>query len=1510
MKKSELKKAKASKASEKLRSDHSDLTLVANLFMMAERKAVEDQLQVSVVGLYNKPLHQVPLLVDTGGTISIAGTRCKNLIHFKDIESVDPLPVKTANGIMHLDAKWNCTLDLNGARVQVSLYLAPLYTGGIIFGVDIQEALEISIRTGKGYRSIDYSLLGVQSISNLRTGNSSWTGTPAQPATVVVINNSPLSPYDIRVAISLTLPDSRIDEKKSRKSKPSSMGPELKDPDIPTTPTSVDLKREIPKRRKTDNFPKEKTTEEKTLKEIPMPVIGMTWNKAISGVWMKLTKRFPVLVMAEGQGPQVKTEVRIPIKDPHLPPVCVPNYRSALAEKDFINTKIRDLLGKGIIRQTRSEWNSPILVVPKAGSEEKFRLVIDYRKLNKRVAGDRYPLPHIEDLLAKPAHAKIYSKIDLTAGFHQIPVNRDDQDVLAFSALTDTYTYCYVPFGLNIAPALFTRVLNEALKTCEAFTAIYVDDILVFSETIEQHLEHLTQVLTQLGEANFRVSIKKSTLGVLLVEYLGHILTPGQIQQNPRKIAAISEFPEPASVRQVRKFVGMCGYYRRFIKGFAKIAAPLTDLTSGKGKVTLNQSQVVAFKTLQKAMAEAPLLELYCSDRETRVEVDSCSTGTGAVLTQNILKQWKPVAYFSKKFSKEALSYPSREAEAYGIYLAILHWRVWLLGRRFTVVSDHESLTLASHGRNSRRIQRYLLGLSEFEYKIIYRRGIEHTVPDALAVLGLKKKKFQKSTCCPLTTSPDEGDDLGINQDSDDENEGEFPTPPNLLPIEETLTSIPGKEEWAKATLRCPELAPIARKLDGHIFDSVTIRIHAEKLIVKYQLTLKQGIIVDNKGLKWVPEEYRDLICSLFHRAPFSNHHDAKRTVALLTRVVTWPHVEEHVRAHIAQCISCQLVKGKVQKPPQMVRNILPIPFDMVGIDYAGPFPKTRSGKRYLLVCIDIFSGWPEAVALTRNDAASTAKALFFMFSRTGFPRIILSDNGSHFRNSLMTKLWKLCGTTHQQFSTTHHPQSNGAAENLVKSIKRAFLLDGLDEGLEIANTQWDQKLDLILLALRKAPRGPLWLSPAQVIYGKTIEGPIERKLTEDQEVRYTPVEDWIFSRIQTYHETRKMLGDALQEERLHLSEKRQGKTLKTLKYGDFVLVHHQSLVTDLRPGVRFRWRGPYIVYKATSEVTYIVLIEGSPKLCSVSRLLPYDPTGLPVASPLKPRLLQLRKELEAYEAWVAAEAKSLSRHHKSKRLIPTPLEDVADPPISVDQNPENLELDDGAHPVTSELTETTVESPTPPPYEPEDKVELATPPSSRRVSSGTEPDASRDPPQYEGKHDNKEEVTIDPESYPSLPHRNLAGTENGEIEPSASKSLSGAAIQDSEGMTEADVLPDLRGPDKTLHTSYLPKNQKRKVGVIQWKEKFFLAEHAPGDVLYPYSKKVQTGKIFFKIHENKYHGWRDPKTTEPQEKLWPVIVSLADVQKVIIPFHFSITRERMEERLEAEVSRLGIHLS
>jgi len=1153
----------------------------------------------------------------------------------------------------------------------------------VILGDDLLDALAVTMSTKDGYRTINFTSLGVIAEIELKTRAARIRPKTQFPELIAISsilstnNITPILTGGGTPTLVVGLPPSEAMLVPS-KTEVTELRP----------PVEIAHRAE-PVRAVMAPSRDEELAEMPEIRKIPIPIlfeskdpsprIGPKWEKLLRNVWNVSVGEYPVLAMPEGQGPMVTEVTRIPVTPG--PPVVVPNYRSALVEKSFIRGKVRELLTKGIIKRTRSEWNSPILVVPKAG-EEKFRLVVDYRRLNKRIAGDTYPLPHIEDLLTKTSEARVFSKIDLVSGFHQIPVHEEDQHYLAFTALDDSYTYCYVPFGLNIAPALFTRALNRALVRCQEYTAVYVDDILVYSASIDEHLTHLSQVFESLGKANFRVSMKKSTLGVDTIMYLGHILTPGQITQDPEKVKAVREFPIPMTVKGVRRFLGMCGYYRRFIKGFSKIATPLTELTSGRGKVNLNLEQVAAFTALRNAMTQAPVLELFVFSRDARVEVDSCSTGVGAVLTQEVHGAWKPVAFYSKKFPATAKVYASREAETYGIYLAIVHWRVWLLGREFTIVSDHQSLVLSDHGRNSRRIQRWLLGLSEFKFGIRYRRGLMHSAPNALSRIWREREEegvaSEPEQHLLVTEELEDGeippDELpyyyALAQEGKEEvvepEEADTPDQP-MDPIEELTTDevlvFPTKEEWGKATLRCRQLAPIAKVLTKED-EKFVDRIEAKKLIDKYHLVLNDGVILDSKGLKWVPEELRMNICALFHATPFSMHHDARRTLALLTRVVYWPGVDHYVKSFVKSCHECRVVKGRTQWPDLEVRQVEPIPFQVVAIDHAGPLPTSRYGRKYILVAVDMFSGYPAAVPVASLKKDITAKALIQIFSIFGWPRTILSDNGGSFRNDVLDELCRLSGVKHR-FTITRHPQANGAAERLVKTIKTAMDVLGVKH-----NSKWEDQLDMILLGIRQTPRAPLWLSPSQIVFGQQMRGPAEAALDFDREIELAPVAHWVFERIKSYREVRLLLSEQQERQRKERAEKDPVKVQIAIRPGDLVLTFNpDKLLSDTR-GLRVRWVGPHVVHRQVSQSSYQIYEKGVLRIHHQSRLIPYDDTGLKDDHPMKDRCQALHKEYKLFLRKLAIEAKKMDLSEELKAVEAKAEEPVvpADGPSAYDE--------------------------------------------------------------------------------------------------------------------------------------------------------------------------------------------------------------------------------------------------
>jgi len=291
--------------------------------------------------------------------------------------------------------------------------------------------------------------------------------------------------------------------------------------------------------------------------------------------WEEQLQLHPVLLMEPGEGPRVRKEYPIHLKN--LIPVRRRNYKMSLAERNFAMEEIARWKLRGIVEPTESEYLSPMVVASKK-ADPPYRLCIDYRALNERVLGDAYPLPIMEDLFQEACKGRIFTKIDLRSGFHQVGVAPESRHCLAFSSGEELLTFKVLPFGLKVSPAYFCRALNEVLQPCCKFARTYMDDILIVSQNPQEHARHIKAVLQLLGRANFRIAPNKCEVGFAQIKYLGHMLSFGTIAEDPDKVKAIATYELPRTVKSLRRFTAMCAYHRRFVPSFAAKAGPLYDM--------------------------------------------------------------------------------------------------------------------------------------------------------------------------------------------------------------------------------------------------------------------------------------------------------------------------------------------------------------------------------------------------------------------------------------------------------------------------------------------------------------------------------------------------------------------------------------------------------------------------------------------------------------------------------------------------------------------------------------------------------------------------------------------------------------------------------------------------------------------------------------------------------------------------------------------------------------------
>src|ERR1700738_28715 len=402
-------------------------------------------------------------------------------------------------------------------------------------------------------------------------------------------------------------------------------------------------------------------------------------------------------------------------------------------EMDELKKQLTDSLAKGYIQESKSPYGAPVLFVKK--KDGSMRMCVYYRALNKITIKNKYPLPRIDELLDRLLGAKYFSKIDLRSGYHQVRIAEDDVPKTAFRTRYGHYEFLVMPFGLTNAPATFMHLMQQTFRMyLDDFVIAFLDDVLVYSRSKDEHDKHLRIVLETLRENKLYAKISKCEFYSKEISFLGHVINEYGIKMEPSKVDAVSKWPQPKNVHDIRSFLGLAGYYRKFVKDFSKIASPLTELLHKSKKFQWTDEQEQAFHTLKVAVSTAPVLIVPDPKLAYTVLTDASGYAIGAALCQDHGNGLQPCAYLSRKMNEHEKNYPVHEQELLAIVHALREWRHYLLGNRFTVITDHRSLQyLATQDKLSERQTRWSEFLQQFDYEIKYRPGSDNDVADGLS---------------------------------------------------------------------------------------------------------------------------------------------------------------------------------------------------------------------------------------------------------------------------------------------------------------------------------------------------------------------------------------------------------------------------------------------------------------------------------------------------------------------------------------------------------------------------------------------------------------------------------------------------------------------------------------------------------------------------------------------------------------------------------------------------------
>lgn len=938
--------------------------------------------------------------------------------------------------------------------------------------------------------------------------------------------------------------------------------------------------------------------QEKEMPEVKLPDIDLTkFTPQQAAEIQQLLKEHANCFPKEGElgfsdavKHAVNTTDEIPVSQPYrrIPP-------NQLLE---VKAHIHQLLEQGVIKPSHSPYASPIVLAKK--KDGSLRMCVDYRRLNAKTVRDSFPLPRIEETLDSMTEAKFFSTLDLAAGYNQIAVEEKDKHKTAFITPFGLFQYERLPFGLSGAPATFQRFMQRLFsEKLFEILLIYLDDLLVFSKTFEEHLQHLRYVFSTFEKHGLKLKPSKCHLFREEVPYLGHVISAEGVATDPEKISAVRDWPTPSTVKQLQAFLGLAGYYRRFIEKFAQIAAPLYDAVQlGNGKSTEKKKTAKklrwtedcekAFQTLKDKLTSAPILSFADFSKPFILHVDASNEGLGAVLSQEGDGRAHVIAYASRRLKpseRNMENYSSRKLELLALKWAVTEkFKEYLLGSKFTVWTDNNPLTHIENAKLSAVEQRWVADLAPFDFDLKFRRGKENSNADALS----RRPEFAMQTAIDVATEttsmPNDLQQAACKEEvayayaisltfTEDSMNAEQIA--HLQEEDETIARTkyfverkkkPTPEEAKFESRETKKLLRQWKRLN--IIEGVLHR----KIFSPIQEAKQQVVLPKNKA-KLILQELHDKMA----------HQGIDKTTELARERYFWLGMTTDILDYCKSCRRCLTAKAQMPKEKAELKPIIATkPLEVVAMDFTVLEP-AKDGKENVLVITDMFTKFTVAVPTKDQTAQTTAKVLVGeWFQKFGIPQRLHSDQGRNFESEVIAELCKTYGIKKSR-TTPYRPQGNPQPERFNRTLH-----DLLKTLSEEQKNRWTEHIQQVVWAYNATPHATTGLSPYYLMFGREPRLLVDTMFKVEEN---KPCPDWII-----HH--RRSLDKAYQHTRRQIqreADKRKERFDQGVK-SDPVRKGQKVLLRNRVPGrnkIQDKWKKEeWVVTESKDNVCTVVSTE------------------------------------------------------------------------------------------------------------------------------------------------------------------------------------------------------------------------------------------------------------------------------------------------------------------------------